>query len=65
MAQRSRMYPPSFLRPSSTSLTLDELMSSPSSGADWRPNKDPKEIKPASCNALVSRRNVLKIPHQC
>ena len=32
IAQRSRTYSPSLLRPSSTSLTLDELISRPSSG---------------------------------
>src|SRR5450830_980595 len=43
--QRSRTYSPDFSRPSSTSLTLEELMSMPSRGATCRPNNDPKEIK--------------------
>ena len=45
IAQRSKTRLPALSRPSSTSLTLDELMSIPSSGADWRLNKDPIEIK--------------------
>ena len=45
MAQRSSTRLPSLSRPSSTSLTLEELMSKPSSGAGWRLNNDPKEIK--------------------
>ena len=45
IAQRSRTRLPALSRPNSTSLTLEELMSIPSSGADWRLNKDPIEIK--------------------
>ena len=48
MAQRSRTRLPTLSRPSSTSLTLDELMSKPSSGAAWRLNNDPKEINSVS-----------------
>ncbi len=45
IAHGSSTSPPALSRPSSTSLTLEELMSMPSSGAAWRLNKDPKEIK--------------------
>ncbi len=45
MAQRSKTVFPDLCCPSSTSLTLEELMSIPNRGADWRLNKDPKEIK--------------------
>ena len=44
MAQRSSTRLPALSRPSSTSLTLDELMSKPSSGAGWRLNNDPEEL---------------------
>ena len=45
MAQRSSTSWPSPWRPSSTSLTLEELMSSPTNEAGCRLNKDPNEIK--------------------
>ena len=48
MAQRSSTSLPDLSRPSSTSLTLDELMSRPSSGAGCRLNNDPKEINSVS-----------------
>jgi len=45
MAQRSKTRLPALSRPSSTSFTLDELMSNPIMGAGCRLNKDPNEIK--------------------
>ena len=45
MAQRSRTKFPALSCASSTSLTLEELMSMPTNGADWRLNKVPTEIK--------------------
>jgi hypothetical protein len=47
IAQRSSTNSPARLRPSSTSLTLDELTSMPSKGAGSRLNSDPNEIKVA------------------
>jgi hypothetical protein len=47
MAQRSKTNSPVRLRPSSTSLTLEELTSMPSNGAGSRLNNDPNEIKAA------------------
>jgi hypothetical protein len=44
MAQRSSTRLPALSRPNSTSFTLDELISKPSSGAGWRVNNDPKEL---------------------
>ena len=43
MAQHSSTRAPLLSRPNSTSLTLDELMSTPSNGACWRLNNDPIE----------------------
>ena len=48
MAQRSSTRLPSLSRPSSTSLTLDELMSKPSRGAGWRLNNELNGFKSVS-----------------
>lgn len=50
MAHRSNTKSPDRLRPSSTSLTLDELTSMPNSGAGSRLKNDPNEIKVAPKN---------------
>jgi hypothetical protein len=64
IAQRSRTRVPDLSRPSSTSLTLDELMSKPSKGAGWRLNNDPREIKLGLLPA-DSGGNKLKVPLEC
>ena len=53
-AQRSKMYEPSGLWSSSTSLMLDELMSRPISGAGLRSNRDAKGFKQSSSNKFFA-----------
>ena len=57
IAQRSSTYAPALSRPNSTSLTLDELMSIPSNGADCLPKSDPIVIKIASQIFALIERN--------